>query len=85
MLQQDSQKLTREKWVDLRTDFEKFVEDDYQSHDAIVTRYPGIVPFHAWLCDVRGGIPYGVFALCHHQTAATAELVFSIEGEGGVS
>lgn len=74
--------VTRVDWIDLRLAFEKCVEDDFQKSNAIITRYPGIVPFHAWLCDSREGPHYGVFALCHHQTAATAELMFGIEGDG---
>lgn len=77
-----SQDLTREEWIDYRLAFEKCVEEDYCKNNATVTRYPGIVPFHAWLCDISQGAAYGVLALCHHQTAATAELVFSIEGDG---
>ncbi len=73
--------LSREQWINFRLHFEKAAEDDYRNNNAEFTRYPGVVPFHAWLCDVTRGVPYGVFALCHHQTAATAELAFRVEGE----
>jgi hypothetical protein len=76
-----SEGLTREQWIKYRLNFEVGVEEYYSQNNSLVTRHPGIVPFHAWLCKVRHGSPYGVVALCLHQTAASAEVAFVLRDE----